>query len=350
MKRILLPMLCLLVAGCDRSGSEESENAVKPVAQVRTAVAVGGSAAETVTAYGVAEQAPGNEHGLTTQAEARVERIVAPTGTAVGAGQVVAVLAPTANARLDVAKAVTDARSTEEALARALRLRKDGLASDADVNSARAAYQSAAQTYAAARQRGATLVLRAPISGTVQGMTAKPGDIVPAGATVASIGSRGDLRAHLGVDPAIATRVRTGQPISISAINAASGATTTVIGVDPLVDPATHLASIFARLPVALAFGPGQPIRAAIAVNGGGSGVLIPYSALLDDGGRAYVFVVRNGVASQRDVKPGNSVGDMIQIVQGLQAGERVVVEGGTALQDGMKVQEQRPAAAGQPH
>ena len=340
MTRFLVPIVCLLLAACGQSGSGDSSDAANPVAQVRTALAATGNAAQTVTAYGVAEQAAGNEHALTTQAEATLARIVAPTGTAVGAGQVVAILSPSPNARLDLGKAATDARAAEATLARAIRLKKDGLASDADVNSAQAAYQSAAQTLTAARQRSSTLVLRAPVAGTVQGLTAKPGDLLAPGTAVASIGTRGDLRARLGVDPSVAARVHAGQPIAIAATNPASSIATKVIGVDPLVDPTTHLASIFASLP-GTQFGPGQPVHATITVSGGGGGVIVPYSALMDDGGHTYVFVVRNGIASRRDVTPGNSSGNTIQILKGLQIGERVVTEGGTALEDGMRVHEE---------
>lgn len=336
-----------LIAGCSGSGdSSDSGETANAVAQVRTAVATSGGTAETVTAYGVAEQAAGNEHALTTQAEATLSRIAAPTGTTVGAGQVVAILTPSANSRLDLGKASTDARSAQDALARAIRLRRDGLASNADVNTAQATYQSAAQTLKAARERSSTLILRAPVAGTVQGLTAKVGDLIAAGTTVASIGTRGDLRLHIGVDPSIAARVRTGQPISISAANSSVSTATTVIGVDPQVDPTTHLASVYARLPAGQGFGPGQPIRASITVAGAAPGVTVPYSALLDDGGHTYVFVVENGIAKRRDVRPGNSAGNTIEILQGLQPNERVVTEGGTALDDGMKVQEEHSSSA----
>ena len=53
------------------------------------------------------------------------------------------------------------------------------------------------------------------------------------------------------------------------------------------------------------------------------------------------MFVVTNGIASRRDVTPGNSSGDTIQILKGLQPGERVVSEGGAALEDGMRVHEE---------
>jgi multidrug efflux pump subunit AcrA (membrane-fusion protein) len=54
---------------------------------------------------------------------------------------------------------------------------------------------------------------------------------------------------------------------------------------------------------------------------------------------------VRNGVARRVDVSPGNSSGDSIQILKGLNPGDRVVTEGGTALEDGMKVNETAPGA-----
>ena len=347
MRRTTLIMIALLIAGCSRSGgSEGSDDASNPVAQVETALAAAGGAAETVNAYGIAEQGAGNEHALTTQADATLRDIAAPTGTSVSKGQLVAILNPSASTRLDLGKAASDARSAADALARTGRLRRDGLASDADVNSAKATFESASETLRAARAKTATLSLRAPAAGTVQGFSAKVGDLIAAGTTVASIGTRGALRIHFGVDPSIAARVHTGQSVTISAINANASTMTQVIGVDPQVDPATHLASVYASLPAGLGIGPGQPIRGSITVAGSVPGVMVPYSALMDDGGHTYVFVVEKNVARKRAVTAGNSSGDTVQIVRGLEPNARVVVAGGTALDDGMKVVEQGTAAS----
>ena len=341
MRAATLSFLVFLLVGCGRStDAGDSGEASNPVANVRTTLATAGGAAETITAYGIAEQAAGNERGLTTQAEATLTNVAAPTGTSVAAGQVVAVLAPSANARLDLGKAATDARSANDALARALRLRRDGLASDADVNSARATFQSASATLAAARSRTSTLVLRAPIAGTVQNLSAKAGDLIAAGTTVATIGTRGALRAHFGIDPSIAARVRTGQSIEVSTINSSDSVRTSVTGVDPQVDPATHLSSIYTNLAATQNIAPGQPIRGSITVAGALPGVMIPYAALMDDGGHSYVFVVAKNIAHKRDVRPGNSSGDTVQILSGLSPNDRVVIEGATALDDGMKVSE----------
>jgi RND family efflux transporter MFP subunit len=339
-----------LLAACSGGAGNIADNAAasEPVAAVRTGLAAKGTTTDTLTVYGAAEAGPGNERSMSTQAEAVLSRIVAPTGTAVRAGQVVAILTPSATARLDTAKAASDAAAANAALARAIRLRRDGLVSDADVETARAAAMAANATRSTTAQRNGTLVLRAPASGTVQNLTAKPGDLIAAGTTVATIGATGDLRARFGIDPSLAARVHPGQPIEFSPINSDTRLTSTVSGVDPQVDATTRLASVFAQVPNGQGVGGGEPLRAAINVGAAAVGVTIPYAALLDDGGRSYVFVIEDGEAKEREVSPGNSAGDRIQILKGLKPGERVVVEGGTALEDGMKVREEGVRPAGE--
>jgi RND family efflux transporter MFP subunit len=346
----LAPLALLASCGgaADNAASNEAgaADAPAPVAAVRTALASQGATSDTIALYGVAEAGGESQRALTVQAEATLSRILAPNGTAVRAGQVVAVLTPSATTRSDAVKAGSDAAAANAALARAIRLRKDGLVSDADVETARAAAVSANALRASTAQRNGTLVLRAPVSGTVQNLTARPGDLIAAGTAVATIGALGDLRARFGVDPAMAARIHPGQPVEITPINAATKILSSVSGVDPQVDATTRLASVFTRVPGDQGVGAGEPLRATIGVGGTSQGITIPYSALLDDGGRSYVFVVEGGVAKSRDVSPGNSAGDRIQILKGLQPGERVVTEGGTALEDGMKVREDVPGAA----
>ncbi|MES2045759.1 MAG: efflux RND transporter periplasmic adaptor subunit [Pseudomonadota bacterium] len=334
-----LPLLSLLLlAGCGGAATEE-DKAPEAVAQVRTAAATLGSASDGLTVYGATEAGPGAARAIVVPAEAIVATINAPTGTAVGAGQVIVTLRPSPATRTEIAKASSDAATAAAAYRRALRMRADGLVSDADVETARGALATASATRNNLGIRGGYAVLRAPGAGTVQGLAAKPGDQLAAGTTIATIGASGDVRARFGVDPVVAQRVRPGQPIRIAVIDGSHAMTVSVVGVDPQIDPATRLASVYARVPGS-GLGAGEPLRGSLSVGATSTGVSIPYAALLDDGGRSYVFVVRNGVARSVDVSPGNSSGDRIQILKGLNPGDRVVTEGGTALEDGMKVRE----------
>jgi RND family efflux transporter MFP subunit len=336
LKKLALVALPMLLAACGAATEPKAEDA--PTATIRSAVATLGASRDEMTVYGAAEAGPGGERSVITMREAILLSILAPTGTAVSAGQPIATLKPSPTAALDFAKASSDASAANAALARALRLRADGLVSDADVETIRAAARTA--TAARASAGSGSSVLRAPVAGTVQSLTARPGDQIAAGASVASIAAAGERRARFGVDPAVAARIHPGQQIRVELISGGAPIIAIVVGVDPAVDTATRLASVFARVPASVSVG--TPLRGHVSVGASVSGVTIPYAALLDEAGQSFVFVVDKGAVKKRDVSPGSSSGETVAILTGLQPGERVVTEGGTALEDGMKVREDR--------
>lgn len=340
MTRFVACAALLLLAGCGGKTAAASDDAAKvePVADVRVAAARLGAGNDTITAYGVTEAGPGAARTVIAPAEAIVGAVLAPTGTAVHAGQAIVALLPSRASRLDIAKAGADLQSATAAFARAVRLRRDGLVSDAEVETARTAAATARATTASVGIGSGGLVLRASAPGTVQALTVRPGDQIAAGAAIATVAGRGDLRARFGVDPGLAPRIRPGQPVLIQLAGGGAPVSAPVVGVDPAVDAATRLASVFVRVPGGLSLSPGEPLRATMQVGATATGITVPYAALLDDGGRSYVFVVRGGAARRVDVTPGNSAGDDIQIVRGLRPGDKIVVEGGTALEDGMHV------------
>ena len=335
--KMMWSLIGLVLSGCS-GGASEADQGPPPTALVTLGQATQGAVAETVTLYGVAEPGPEGSAALSAPAEAIVSRIAAPVGTRVTRGQLVVQLSPAPNTRLDIAKASADARTTNAAYARARRLRTDGLVGDAEVESARAAAQSADATVASLRGRAGGLSLTAPASGYVANIANAPGDLVQAGASIATITSATDLRARLGVDPTVASTLRTGAPIRIAAGKGHAPATVPIQSIDPLVNPTTRLQSVFARLPTSYGAGPGEVLQAEVVTQSQKSAVTIPYKALLDDGGQPYVFVVTGGVAHRHDVQLGATSGDRVAITEGVSAGDRVVTEGGTAVEDGMKV------------
>jgi RND family efflux transporter MFP subunit len=68
--------------------------------------------------------------------------------------------------------------------------------------------------------------------------------------------------------------------------------------------------------------------------------LVVPKAAVRTEGGQSVVFVVRENRAERRAVTTGPADGDQIEIVSGLNAGERIVVEGVSTLADGARVQE----------
>ena len=334
-----LTILCplLLIAACS-SSADQSDNAPAPVALVSLGTVTQGPVTKTVTLYGSAEAGPSGMIALAAPVEATVSRILAPVGSPVRAGQAVVVLAPSPTTQVDLAKAQSDASAADKAYARAQRLRTDGLVSDGDVETARAQAQSADALLASMRQRRAGLTLRAPVAGVVQAIANQTGDLVAAGTNVATVARLGDLRAHFGADPAVARSVHAGSPIRIAGSDSGASIEEHVQSVDPVIDPQTRLASIYAPLPGNAGIASGETLTGTVVTGSSGNALTIPYAALLDDGGQPYVFVVSGGVAHRHDVDTGATSGDRIAITRGVEAGEQVVTQGGTAVEDGMKV------------
>ncbi|MBX9884060.1 MAG: efflux RND transporter periplasmic adaptor subunit, partial [Novosphingobium sp.] len=169
-------------------------------------------------------------------------------------------------------------------------------------------------------------------------LAVKPGDLVTAGTPIATIGRTDDVRAHFSADPATARALRPGTLIRIVAGTGRAALSVPVEAVNPAIDPVTRLAAVFARLPAAAGIGSGETLQAKVAVGAAGRGLTIPYAALLDDGGQPFVYVARDGAAHRHDVETGPATGERIAIIKGLAAGDQVVTQGGTALEDGMKV------------
>jgi RND family efflux transporter MFP subunit len=65
---------------------------------------------------------------------------------------------------------------------------------------------------------------------------------------------------------------------------------------------------------------------------------LVPKAAVKGDGPATFVFVVKNDVVERRAVRVGNADGDRVEVLAGLQAGDRVVLTPPAELKDGGKI------------
>lgn len=328
----------LLLLGACSGGADESDSEPTPVALVSLAPATRGNVEQMLTLYGAVQKDSTAQYALATPVEAIVSQIVKPVGSAVRTGDLVAKLEPSPTSWAAMGKAAGDARAAAQAYARAQRLRADGLASDADVESARSA-SIAAQAQQTAMSRSAhDLTLRARAAGYVEAVPVNPGDLLAAGSTVATLTRSGAQRAGFGIDPQAAARLSPGTPIQVGPAVGAPMLTVPIDSIDTTADPLTRLASVYVRIPAEARLGPGQPLTALVPLAGRSDALTVPYAALLDDGGQPYVYVVQGGVAHRHDVVVGTSNGQRIAIVKGVGPGDEVVAAGGTALEDGMKV------------
>jgi len=68
-------------------------------------------------------------------------------------------------------------------------------------------------------------------------------------------------------------------------------------------------------------------------------GVLVPESAVREDGGKKIVFLVKGNHAERRAVTVGNARGANAEIIAGLAPGDSVIVKGPPDIRDGQSVE-----------
>lgn len=69
--------------------------------------------------------------------------------------------------------------------------------------------------------------------------------------------------------------------------------------------------------------------------------LLVPEAAIVPEQGKTFVFVVRDGIVDRREVRTGKRRPGVVEVVEGLQPNEHVVIEGTQNVRDGSRVREE---------
>ncbi|THD50709.1 efflux RND transporter periplasmic adaptor subunit [Phenylobacterium sp.] len=178
--------------------------------------------------------------------------------------------------------------------------------------------------------------IRAPIAGTVVEKLITPGQLLQAGTTpaftVANLSKVWVMAQIAGSDTGA---VAAGDPASVET-GVGAPVAGAVDNIAALVNPDTR--AVLARVVVA---NPGgvlkkqMYVRVKIQSRQASNGLLVPASAVLrDDENLAFVYVAQAGGGfARRHVTLGYATGDQYEIPQGLNAGDKVVVDGGVFVQ-----------------
>lgn len=83
---------------------------------------------------------------------------------------------------------------------------------------------------------------------------------------------------------------------------------------------------------------PGMFVKADIVINRADSTIVIPKSVILTKQRGRTVFVVENGIAQERTIQTGLENNEFIEVTRGLQANDRLVIEGFETLSNRSKV------------
>lgn len=233
-----------------------------------------------------------------------------------------------------------EARSNAAVAVRAINTAQTG------VSSARAAVVTAETQVDQARKAATDTVVYAPISGYVSERVADVGEYVSPSAPntkVATIVRTSVLRLKIDVPEQSIGKVGVGQGISLqTSAYPDRNFAGTVVRMSPSLNATSRTLVVEAEVanPEGL-LKPGQFATVRITQSQPESAVMIPVSAVKTDGDINRVYVIQDGFARERLVQLGLLEGDIIQVKQGVQENEKIVIGNLGALTDGAQVREQ---------
>lgn len=188
-----------------------------------------------------------------------------------------------------------------------------------------------------ARKALADSRLVAPLDGYVSSRTADPGEFIAAGKPILTIVDTDDLEAAAFIPAQYFGRVAVGRTAFRLAVAGVDAGEHAVSYRSPVVDPALRTFEVRGKVAGTDALAPGMMADMTLVFESH-EGLAIPSGAVLVRGGRTIVFVAENGKAVKREVALGLQVDGLAEVVEGLGAADRVIVEGHTLVRDGSPV------------
>ncbi|MCK4948342.1 MAG: efflux RND transporter periplasmic adaptor subunit [Candidatus Aureabacteria bacterium] len=107
----------------------------------------------------------------------------------------------------------------------------------------------------------------------------------------------------------------------------------------PMVDLATRTAEVEIEISnEEHRLKPGMFARVNLILEKKESALIVPIKAVLSENNRKVVFIVNGSIAHKKEVKTGIYQKDSVEIIEGLNEGENVIIEGNYGLKDGANV------------
>ena len=376
---------CALAVGC-RSASVEATQG-KPEASSRTvrlAVAQRGAMPRLVIVTGTL--AAEDQVALGMKVAGRLSVIEVDLGSRAGKGQVLARLVPTdfqlrveqaqaalqqARSRLGLPEGAPDSQVDPEQTSllrqaravldearlnrdRSQKLFDDQLVARSTLDAAVAAFQVAEAKYQdsleeilnrqgilaqrrseldLARQQLSDSVLTAPFDGAVRERQASPGQFVAVGQPVVTLVRLHPLRLRLAVPERDAAGVREGQEVSLTVEGDEKVYTGRVARMSPVISEGSRTLMLEAEVPNQNgALRPGSFATAKILTSAAQQVIFVPVSSIVTFAGIEKVITVKDGKAVERRVHTGRRADDRVEILEGIEAGDQVVVEPGNLV------------------
>jgi membrane fusion protein (multidrug efflux system) len=219
-------------------------------------------------------------------------------------------------------------------------LRQTNVASQGELDRAESDCEQARAALAIARQDFDDATLRSPIDGVIDDILPDVGEFVDRGQTVARLVDVSRIKAVLSVPEKDVSYLRVGQAARVANPRPVGGATTgTITRLGLVADDASKTFRVEVTVDNAGGvFRPGMISDVELIRRNNDRAIVVPLFAALHTENGPLVYVEENGEAVARHIEIGIRQGMWLEVTNGLEAGDRLIVSGQRMLSDGARV------------
>lgn len=284
---------------------------------------------------------------LRPEVAGRIASINFRDGQTVKKGQVLVALDATLN-EAEVAQARAELELARNNLKRTEDLARKSFVSDSAQDQAAANVEVLAAKLKLAEARLAKMRVTAPFDGVVGIRSVSVGDYVKDGADLVNIEDIAQLKVDFRLPERYFMQLRAGQAVEVAA-DALPGSRYrgTIDAINPRIDANGRSLEVRARL--ANTDGrlrPGMFARVRVIVGERPAALMVPEEAIVPLGDDFFVYTVADGKAKRVRVKLGVRRDAMVELLEGVKAGDLVVTAGMRVSRDGQPVRVVNAAAA----
>jgi membrane fusion protein (multidrug efflux system) len=198
--------------------------------------------------------------------------------------------------------------------------------------------QTTEKQVSALRQQSDMYRIVSPISGTIDQMDLKLGQIAAPGSSGIRVVNADILKVKADVPESYSGSVHLGDNVKIVIPDANDSLTTKISFAAKVIDAASRSFAIEIKLPNRGTLRPNMTAVLNIANYSKSNAISIPSKAIQKSENGDYVFVNVNGFAKRKVITEGANSGGTTEIKTGLSAGDEVITDGSSQLEDGDKI------------
>ena len=282
----------------------------------------------------------GEQVTVVSEIDAALESLPFQEGRAIGRGGLIAQLDDDQlRAEVERAEALRDQNRSTYDRVKAVVDQKAGAPQDLD--DAGAALKVSEANLSLAKTRLAKARIVAPFAGVLGAKRVSSGAYLRSGDVITTLAKIDEIKVTFSAAERYLGQLRRGASVAVSTTAYPGYELTGRIDViDPVLDAATRSSKVIARVRnPGGRFRPGMSANVSVVLSQREKAVTVPSEAVFSEGGKNFVFVVKaDSTVTRSELTLGTRLSDVVEVVAGLQAGQKVVRAGHQKLFEGAKV------------